>query len=78
MWVWAAIGGGVLVVIAGCAFAMGRLRGAAKAAASNRRQDGMAAVGGGVPPSDGGVSAAPRQRAFGEGHGQDSHGRFRP
>ena len=78
MWGWAAIGGGVLVVIAGCAFAMGRHRGAAKAAVGNRRQDGMTAVGGGVPTSDGEVSAAPRQRAFGEGHGQDSHGRFRP
>ena len=78
MWVWAAVGGGVLVVIAGCAFVMGRRRGAAKAAVGNRRQDGMTAVGGGVPTSDGEVSAAPRQRAFGEGHGQDSHGRFRP
>ena len=64
MWVWAAIGGGVLVVIAGCAFAMGRHRGAAKAAVGNRRQDGMAAVGGGVPTSDGEVSAAPQQQAF--------------
>ena len=78
MWVWAAIGGGVLVVIAGCAFVMGRRRGAAKAAASNRRQDGMAAVDGGVPTSDGGVSAAPYQRGFGDGPGQDSYGRFRP
>ena len=78
MWVWAAIGGGVLVVIAGCAFVMGRRRGTAKAAASNRRQDGMAAVDGGVPTSDGGVSAAPYQRAFGDGPGQDSHGCFRP
>ena len=78
MWVWAAIGGGVLVVIAGCAFVMGRRRGAAKAAASNRRQDGMAAVDGGVPTSDGGVSAAPQQRGFGDGPGQDSDGRFRP
>ena len=64
MWGWAAIGGGVLVVIAGCAFVWGRRRGAAKAAASNRRQDGMAAVGGGVPPSDGEASAAPQQQAF--------------
>ena len=31
MWGWAAIGGGVLVVIAGCAFVVGRRRGAAKA-----------------------------------------------
>ena len=78
MWVWAAIGGGVLVVIAGCAFVWGRRRGAAKAAVGNRRQDGMAAVDGGVPTSDGGVSAAPQQRGFGDGPGQDSHGRFRP
>ena len=78
MWVWAAIGGGALVVIAGCAFVMGRRRGAAKAAVGNRRQDGMAVVGGGVPTSDGGVSAAPYQRAFGDGPGQDSYGRFRP
>ena len=62
VWGWAAIGGGVLVVIAGCAFVMGRRRGAAKAA--GRRLDGMAAVGGGVPTSDGGVSAAPQQQAF--------------
>ena len=78
VWGWAAVGGGVLVVIAGCAFVMGRRRGTAKAAASNRRQDGMAAVGGGVPTSDGGVSAAPQQRGFGDGPGQDSDGRFRP
>ena len=64
VWGWAAIGGGVLVVIAGCAFVWGRRRGAAKAAASNRRQDGMAAVDGGVPPSDGEASAAPQQQAF--------------
>ena len=76
MWVWAAIGGGVLVVIAGCAFVMGRRRGTAKAAVGNRRQDGMAAVDGGVPPSGG--EASPYQRAFGDGPGQDSHGRFRP
>ena len=31
VWGWAAIGGGVLVVIAGCAFVVGRRRGAAKA-----------------------------------------------
>ena len=77
MWVWAVVGG-VLVVIAGCAFVMGRRRGAAKAAVGNRRQDGMAAVDGGVPTSDGGVSAAPQQRGFGDGPEQDSHGRFRP
>ena len=78
VWGWAAVGGGVLVVIAGCAFVMGRRRGAAKAAVGNRRQDGMAVVGGGVLPSDGGVSASPYQRGFGDGPGQDSHGRFRP
>ena len=77
MWVWAVVGG-VLVVIAGCAFVWGRRRGTAKAAVGNRRQDGMAAVDGGVPTSDGGVSAAPYQRAFGDGPEQDSHGRFRP
>ncbi len=76
VWGWAAVGGGVLVVIAGCAFVMGRRRGAAKAA-DNPRPGGTPA-GGGLPTFDGGVSAAPRQRAFGEGHGQDSHGRFRP
>ena len=75
VWGWAAIGG-VLVVIAGCAFVMGRRRGAAKAAVGNRRQDGMAAVDGGVPPSGG--EASPYQRAFGDGPEQDSHGRFRP
>ena len=78
VWGWVAVGGGALAVIASCAFVVGRRRGAAKAAASNRRQDGMAAVDGGVPTSDGGVSAAPRQRAFGDGPEQDSHGRFRP
>ena len=75
VWGWAAAGG-VLVVIAGCAFVMGRRRGAAKAAVGNRRQDGMAAVDGGVPPSGG--EASPYQRAFGDGPEQDSHGRFRP
>ena len=62
VWGWAAIGGGVLVVIASCPFVWGRRRGAAKAA--GRRLDGMAAVGGGVPPSDGEASAAPQQQAF--------------
>ena len=75
MWGWAAIGGGVLVVIAGCAFAMGRHRGAAKAAVGNRRTDGPP-VGGSLPPSGG--EASPYQRAFGDGPEQDSHGRFRP
>ena len=73
MWVWAAAGG-VLVVIAGCAFAMGRRRGTAKAADNPR--PGGTPVGGSLPPTGG--EASPYQRAFGDGHGQDSHGRFRP
>ena len=85
MWVWAAIGGGALVVIAGCAFAMGRRRGTAKAAVGSC-QNGMPtesrgvplARSGGVPSFSGEASAAPRQRAFGDGPGQDSYGRFRP
>ena len=77
VWGWvAAGGGGVLVVIASCAFILGRRRGTAKAA-DNPRPGGTPA-GGGLPTFDGGVSAAPRQRAFGDGPGQDSHGRFRP
>ena len=76
VWGWAAIGGGVLVVIASCAFVWGRRRGTAKAA-DNPRPDGTP-VGGGLPTFDGGVSAAPRQRAFGDGTEQDSHERFRP
>ena len=75
MWGWAAIGGGVLVVIAGCAFVMGRRRGAAKAAVGSRRTDGPSA-GGSLPPSGG--EASPYQRAFGDGPEQDSYGRFRP
>ena len=75
MWVWAAIGGGVLVVIAGCAFVMGRRRGTAKAAVGSRRTDGPS-VGGSLPPSGG--EASPYQRGFGDGPGQDSHGCFRP
>ena len=71
MWGWAAIGGGVLVVIAGCAFVMGRRRGAAKAAVASC-QNGMPtesrgvplARSGGVPSFSGGVSAAPQQQAF--------------
>ena len=74
MWVWAAAGG-VLVVIAGCAFVWGRRRGAAKAAVGSRRTDGPP-VGGSLPPSGG--EASPYQRAFGDGPEQDSHGRFRP
>ena len=73
MWVWAAAGG-VLVVIAGCAFAMGRRRGTARAADNPR--PGGTPVGGSLPPTGG--EASPYQRAFGDGHGQDSHGRFRP
>ena len=75
MWGWAAIGGGVLVVIAGCAFVMGRRRGAAKAAVGSRRTDAPSA-GGSLPPSGG--EASPYQRGFGDGPGQDSYGRFRP
>ena len=75
MWGWAAVGGGVLVVIAGCAFVMGRRRGAAKAAVGSRRTDAPSA-GGSLPPSGG--EASPYQRGFGDGPGQDSHGRFRP
>ena len=85
VWGWAAVGGGVLVVIAGCAFAMGRRRGAAKAAVASC-QNGMPtesrgvplARSGGVPSFSGEASAAPRQRGFGDGPGQDSYGRFRP
>ena len=75
MWVWAAVGGGVLVVIAGCAFVMGRRRGAAKAAVGSRRPDGPP-VGGSLPPPGG--EASPYQQVFGDGPEQDSHGRFRP
>ena len=74
MWGWAAVGGGVLVVIAGCAFVMGRRRGTARAADNPR--PGGTPVGGSLPPTGG--EASPYQRAFGDGHGQDSHGRFRP
>ena len=74
-WGWAAVGGGVLVVIAGFAFVAGRRRGAAKAAVGNR-QDRMPAGNGYVPPSDGGTS--PHQQAFGDGPGQDPQRRFRP
>ena len=71
MWGWAAIGGGVLVVIAGCAFVMGRRRGAAKAAVASC-QNGMPtesrgvplARSGGVPSFSGEASAAPQQQAF--------------
>ena len=71
VWGWAAVGGGVLVVIAGCAFVMGRRRGAAKAAVASC-QNGMPtesrgvplARSGGVPSFSGGVSAAPQQQAF--------------
>ena len=71
MWGWAAIGGGVLVVIAGCAFVVGRRRGAAKAAVASC-QNGMPtesrgvplARSGGVPSFSGEASAAPQQQAF--------------
>ena len=74
-WVWAAVGGGVLVVIAGLAFVAGRRRGTAKATA-RRQQDGMPAGNSYVPSSDGGTS--PQQQAFGDGLGQDPQKRFRP
>ena len=74
MWVWAVVGG-VLVVIAGCAFVMGRRRGTAKAAVGSRRTDGPS-VGGSLPPPGG--EASPYQQVFGDGPEQDSHGRFRP
>ena len=70
-WAWAAVGAGALVVIAGLAFVAGRRRGAAKAAA-RRRQDGMPAGNGYVPPSGGGTS--PHQQVFGDGSGQGSQG----
>ena len=73
VWGWAAIGG-VLVVIAGCAFVMGRRRGTARAADNPR--PGGTPVGGSLPPPGG--EASPYQRAFGDGPEQDSHGRFRP
>ena len=72
-WVWVAVGAGALVVIAGFAFVAGRRQGAAKAAA-RRRQDGMPAGNGYVPPSGGGTS--PHQQTFRDGPGQDR--RFRP
>lgn len=74
-WGWAAVGGGVLVVIAGLAFVAGRRRGAAKATA-RRRQGGMPAGNSYVPPSGGGAS--PQEQAFGDGLGQDPQRRFRP
>ena len=74
-WGWAAVGAGVLVVIAGLAFVAGRRRGAVKTAVGNR-QDSMPVGNGYVPPSDGGTS--PHQQAFGDGPGQDPQRRFRP
>ena len=74
-WAWAAVGGGVLVVIAGFAFVAGRRRGAVKATA-RRRQGGMPAGNSYVPPSGGGAS--PQEQAFGDGLGQDPQRRFRP
>ena len=70
-WAWAAVGAGVLVVIAGLAFNAGRRRAAVKTAAGNWR-DGMLAGGGYVPPSGGGTS--PHQQVFGDGSGQGSQG----
>ena len=74
-WAWAAVGGGVLVVIAGLAFVAGRHRGEVKAAA-RRRQGGMPAGNSYVPPSGGGAS--PHQQAFGDGTGLDPDGWHRP
>ena len=74
-WGWAAVGGGVLVVIAGLAFVAGRRRGTAKATA-RRQQDGMPAGNSYVPSSGGGTS--PHQQAFGDGTGLDPDGWHRP
>ena len=72
---WAAVGVGVLVVIAGFAFVAGRRRGEVKAAA-RRRQGGMPAGNSYVPPSGGGAS--PQEQAFGDGTGLDPDGWHRP
>ena len=74
-WAWAAVGAGVLVVIAGAAFVVGRRRGEVKTAAGNR-QDGIPVGGVYVPPPGGGAS--PQEQAFGDGLGQDPQRRFRP
>ena len=74
-WVWAAVGVGTLVVIAGLAFVAGRRRGEVKAAARHR-QGGMPAGNSYVPPSGGGAS--PHQQAFGHGAGLDPDGWHRP
>ena len=73
-WVWVAVGTGVLVVIAGAAFVVGRRRGEVKTAVGNR-QDGIPVGGVYVPPPGGGTS--PHQQAFGDGPGQDPQGRSR-
>ena len=75
-WAWAAVGGGVLVVIAGLAFVAGRRRGTAKVAVGNRR-DVMLAGGGYEPSSGAGTSAAPQQQDSRGGSGQDPQGRSR-
>ena len=74
-WVWAAVGGGALVVIAGLAFVAGRHRGEVKAAVRHR-QGGMPAGNSYVPPSGG--RASPHQQAFGDGTGLDPDGWHRP
>ena len=74
-WGWAAVGSGVLVVIAGAAFVVGRRRGEVKTAAS--RQDGIPVGGVYVPPSGAGTLAAPQQQDSGGGSGQDPQGRSR-
>ena len=73
-WGWAAVGGGVLVVIAGFAFVAGRRRGEVRTTA--HRQGGMPAGNSYVPSSGGGAS--PHQQAFGDGPEQDPQRRFRP
>ena len=73
-WGWAAVGGGVLVVIAGLAFVAGRRRGEVRTTA--HRQGGMPAGNSYVPSSGGGAS--PHQQAFGDGPEQDPQRRFRP
>ena len=74
VWAWAAVGAGVLVVIAGLAFVAGRRRGEVKTAAS--RQDGMPVGGRYVPPSGGGAS--PHQQTFRDGSGLDPDMWHRP
>ena len=74
-WAWAAVGAGVLVVIAVLAFVAGRRRGTVKTAVGNR-QDRMPAGNGYVPSSGGGTS--PQQQNFGDGPGLDPDMWHRP